>query len=148
QLARATGWIHRAIDPSRLSVGDGPTPSEPWVTKLMADWRDDGLILSIAPLVECGLTEPPERVVQGLACLAAALLRAGNPDGVFLSGGDTAEAVWHRIGASALLVREEILPGLMRGNFIGGPFDGLSVVTKAGAFGTPDTLNRLIHALK
>ncbi|MGA6925832.1 MAG: four-carbon acid sugar kinase family protein, partial [Desulfosarcina sp.] len=79
QLAQATGWLHLAIDPSRLSTGGGPTPSEPWMAKRIDDWGDGGLILSIAPLAESGPTEPPERVVQGLACLAAVLLRAGNP---------------------------------------------------------------------
>lgn len=78
----------------------------------------------------------------------AALLPAVVPDGVFLSGGDTAEAFWQRIGASALIIREEILSGLMRGEFVGGPQNGLCLVTKAGAFGHADTLNQLINSLK
>jgi len=80
--------------------------------------------------------------------VVAALLTAVRPEGVFLCGGDTAEAFWHQIGASALLIQEEILPGLMRGEFVGGPFSGLPVVTKAGAFGHADTLIQLVNSLK
>ena len=83
-----------------------------------------------------------------MAQVAAALLTAMMPEGVFLCGGDTAESFWHQIGASALLIREEILSGLMRGEFVGGPRNGLRVVTKAGAFGHAETLNQLVNSLK
>jgi hypothetical protein len=61
---------------------------------------------------------------------------------------NAAEAVWAQIGASALILREEILPGVMRGEFVGGRFGCLPVVTKAGAFGEDDTLNQLVNAMK
>ena len=87
-------------------------------------------------------------MVRGLAEVAAGLLSGVAVEGVFLCGGDTAEAFWHQIGACALLIQEEILPGLMRGEFVGGPRNGLPVVTKAGAFGNVDTLKQLINSLK
>jgi uncharacterized protein YgbK (DUF1537 family) len=104
--------------------------------------------VSIKPIPEEGPIINPDQVVHRLADVAAALLKSGEPQGVFLSGGDTAEAFWQRIGASALLIREEILPGLVRGEFVGGPFAGLPVVTKAGAFGQADTLYQLINSMK
>jgi uncharacterized protein YgbK (DUF1537 family) len=147
-LARSTGWVHLTMDPLTLASNDSST----YRGKRGAESADtgcaDGVILSIQAIRNAGAAENPSRVVKGLARAAADLLAAGLPQGVFLSGGDTAEAFWHQIGARALLIHEEILPGLMRGEFIGGPHDGIPVVTKAGAFGNVDTLNELVNVLK
>ena len=147
-LARSTGWANLPIDPLVLTSGDGSIRREQLVSELVSAWGAGGLILCIKSILDAGPTERPDRVVRGLATVAAALLTAEVPQGVFLSGGDTAQAVWSQVGASALLIQEEILPGLMRGEFVGGPFSGLPVVTKAGAFGHADTLNQLINSLK
>ncbi len=141
-LARSTGWKHLSLAPSALAAGMDASVAEPDA------WGAGGLIASIAPISTAGLVDDPDRVVRGLAHVAAGLMRSGNPQGVFLAGGDTAEAVWARIGASALIIREEILPGLMRGEFVGGRLNGLPVVTKAGAFGEDDTLNQLVNTMK
>lgn len=147
-LIESTGWPHLAMDPLTLTAGECSTHREPLVAQMVDRWGAGGVILSIQPLLEAGQVEAPSQLVRGLADVAANLLTVGIPDGVFLSGGDTAEAFWHRIGASALLIREEILPGLMRGEFVGGPRNGLPVVTKAGAFGNADTLKQLINSLE
>ena len=136
------------MDPSALASGEGSTHREQLAAQLVDTWGAGGVILSIQPIFGARPVETPDRVIRGLAEVAANLLAAVAVEGVFLCGGDTAEAVWRQIGACGLLIREEILPGLMRGEFIGGPRNGLSVVTKAGAFGHADTLNQLINALK
>jgi uncharacterized protein YgbK (DUF1537 family) len=147
-LARSTGWKHLSLDPSALIAGmDVSSKETPVVTQEEA-WRAGGLIVSIRPISEKGPVDDPDRVVRGLADVAAGLVRCGQPQAVFISGGDTAEAVWARIGACALIIREEILPGLMRGEFVGGRFDGLPVITKAGAFGQAETLNQLVNSMK
>lgn len=144
-LARSTGWVHLSMDPLDLIALEGSTLRDAQVFR----WVDaGGLILGIKPIRETGPTENPDRVVRGLAKMAADLLSAMAVDGVFLCGGDTAERFWRQIGACALRVREEILPGLMCGEFVGGAHDGLRVVTKAGAFGHADTLNQLVNSLK
>lgn len=147
-LVESTGWPHLAMDPLALTGGECSTHREPLVAQMVDTWGAGGVILSIQPFLEAGQVEAPSQLVRGLANLAANMLTVGLPDGVFLSGGDTAEAFWHQIGASALLIREEILPGLMRGEFVGGPRNGLPVVTKAGAFGNVDTLKQLINSLE
>jgi len=147
-LTRSTGWAHMAMAPSVLTTGDGSPYREQLVAGLVAAGVTGSLILSIQPILEAGPTANPNQVVRGLSQVVAALLTAVRPEGVFLCGGDTAEAFWHQIGASALLIQEEILPGLMRGEFVGGPFSGLPVVTKAGAFGHADTLIQLVNSLK
>jgi D-threonate/D-erythronate kinase len=147
-LVRSTGWAHLALDPLALTSGDGSTHREPLIDHLADRWSSGGVILSLQPVLDAGPIEDPGLVVRGLAEAAAGLLSAAAVEGVFLCGGDTAEAFWHQIGACALLIREEILPGLMRGEFVGGLRNGLPVVTKAGAFGQMDTLNQLINSLQ
>ena len=147
-LTRSTGWAHVAMDPSELATGDGSPYRQQLIARLVDAEAPGSLILSIQPLLESGPIANPNQVVRGLAQVAAVFLTAVRPEAVFLCGGDTAEAFWHQINASALIIREEILPGLMRGEFVGGPFSGLSVVTKAGAFGYADTLNQLVNSLK
>jgi uncharacterized protein YgbK (DUF1537 family) len=146
-LASSTGWPHVAMDPAALATGDN-TVRKHLVAELVDTGIAGSLILSVRPILESVPSAIPARVVRGLAQVAAALLDAVRPEGVFLCGGDTAEAFWHQIGASALLIREEILSGLMRGEFIGGSRNGLRVVTKAGAFGHSDTLSQLVNSLK
>jgi uncharacterized protein YgbK (DUF1537 family) len=55
--------------------------------------------------------------------------------------------VYSRVDADALCVVEEILPGLVRGKLAGGGWQGLAVVTKAGSFGSPQTLVALMKIL-
>lgn len=147
-LTLATGWPCLSMEPLALASGTNWTRGTQQGADRVAAGEAGGLILSVKPILEARPAHNPDRVVRGLSTVAAAVLRAIEAGGVFLSGGDTAEAVRHRIGASALLIRQEILPGLMCGEFVGGPHHGLPVVTKAGAFGRTDTLNQLINALK
>ena len=58
----------------------------------------------------------------------------------FLSGGNTAELVSDTIGAAAIRLQDEVLPGIPWGIFHGGLFDGLPVATKAGGFGDENAL--------
>jgi uncharacterized protein YgbK (DUF1537 family) len=63
---------------------------------------------------------------------------------LFLSGGATAEAVLRRMGVSHLELLGECLPGLPVTRTAGGnTTDGLTIVTKSGGFGAPDTLVRV-----
>ena len=62
-----------------------------------------------------------------------------------LTGGDTAVHVARRLGATGLLVEDELEPGVVLGRLIGPhPF---RIVTKAGGFGSPDALRRATAAL-
>lgn len=75
--------------------------------------------------------------------LGASLLRLSPPPGSLLviSGGATAQTVLHMLGIETLDVLGEIQPGLPIA--CGG---GLTVVTKSGGFGEPDSLSRLFAA--
>ena len=48
--------------------------------------------------------------------------------------------------AGALWLTGQLEPGLALGRLAGGPFDGLTVMTKAGGFGDAETLERAWEA--
>jgi uncharacterized protein YgbK (DUF1537 family) len=60
--------------------------------------------------------------------------------GFVMTGGDTAADVCGVLGVRALQLHGEVEQGVPWGTMRGGAADGLTMVLKAGAFGTPDTL--------
>ena len=62
------------------------------------------------------------------------------PCPLVLSGGDTAALVCRTLDVRAIDLKGEIAPGIPCGILVGGPFDGMPVVTKSGGFGLPDAL--------
>ncbi len=90
--------------------------------------------------------------IAGLAksLLADAAQRAVDK-GVFanlvISGGDVAFTVLRRLGASAIGIEREVLPGVALGWIIGGPGSGLGIVTKAGGFGDAGSLKTILAYL-
>jgi uncharacterized protein YgbK (DUF1537 family) len=69
------------------------------------------------------------------------------PGAVVLTGGATAREVIHRIGATSLRLGGEVEPGVPIGTLEDGVWHGMPVVTKAGGFGTPETLLDVVRAL-
>lgn len=66
-------------------------------------------------------------------------------EGLVLTGGDTAVQVVRRLGGRGILLADEIEAGVPAGTVIGPR--ARPVVTKAGAFGGPDTLRRALRIL-
>ncbi|MFW2368998.1 MAG: four-carbon acid sugar kinase family protein [Desulforhopalus sp.] len=149
RLVHHTQWLHMELDPSQLAA-DSSQDFQPILQNLVEDQaQGDGVILSITGGADSGdLNLKPDLVVAGLAGVVSSMLISSSWQGLFLSGGDTAEAVLKATGAKGICLYEEILPGLMRGEIRGGSCHTLPVVTKAGAFGTGDTLIKLINILK
>ena len=87
------------------------------------------------------------RVAAGLAEVAMHTLNSARPSALFLSGGDTALAVLAAMGVQALLLKSEIVPGMVWSRLQGGILDGGTVVTKAGAFGEPGALVKVHQIL-
>lgn len=83
-------------------------------------------------------------VLHRLAAAAMAL----KPASLFASGGDTLAALARAAGADHLAVTGEAMPGLPLSQFVGGAWDGLSVVSKSGAFGGADVLTTLFTSAK
>jgi len=144
-LADSTGWPWIVLDPEALTANKNSTRYESLKTELESSWRTGNLIISIAQSLDTDMKKRPEEIVAGLADVVDSLLSLNVPDALFLSGGDTAENVMYKINGSAILLHEEILPGLMRGEIAGDILKGVTVFTKPGAFGQPDALVKLVQ---
>jgi len=67
--------------------------------------------------------------------------------GIVASGGHMASRLVDALGAEHLAVRGEVLPLCPRGTVAGGPWSGLSVITKGGLIGDDRTLAALVDEL-
>ena len=106
------------------------------------------------------ITTPTERAPAGapaphataiarrLADGVADRLATGTFDALVLVGGDGAAAVLDRLRADRVLIGSAVVPGAPEGRILGGPADGLRIVTKSGGFGDPDTLATLVRRLR
>lgn len=75
---------------------------------------------------------------------ASLLSRLAAPATLLVSGGETLRAVCLAVGADRLELEGELAPGIPHSILRGGRMDGVSVVSKSGAFGAVDTLKRLL----
>jgi uncharacterized protein YgbK (DUF1537 family) len=83
--------------------------------------------------------------VEALAEVVAGLSEEGLFDALVLTGGETAVGVSRRLGAVGIRLKREMEPGIPTGSLIGpSPY---RVVTKAGGFGEPDTLVKVVEGL-
>ncbi|MCX5820690.1 MAG: four-carbon acid sugar kinase family protein [Deltaproteobacteria bacterium] len=93
----------------------------------------------------------PQRITGVMAGVALeALQESGVGVGdlaLILTGGDTALGVLQLLDYEGIELEGELLEGIVRGNLRGGPWDGLTIVTKAGAFGKEDALVRIVERL-
>lgn len=82
----------------------------------------------------------PRRVTEAIGLAAAEIIRSHPIDGMILTGGDTAAAVFRMLMVGRIGLAGEVEPGIPIG-WIDMP-RRMSVITKAGGFGDPDTLLR------
>jgi D-threonate/D-erythronate kinase len=86
-----------------------------------------------------------ELAARALARACRVAVVATMPGGLLLTGGSTARACLLALGVSGLRLEREPLPGIAAGVAIGGAWDGRPVITKAGGFGAPDAMRRLVR---
>jgi uncharacterized protein YgbK (DUF1537 family) len=60
-------------------------------------------------------------------------------EGLFTTGGDVTAAVLAELGSHGLEISGEVVPLAVSGTLVGGPWDGLNVVTKGGLVGDATT---------
>jgi len=93
----------------------------------------------------------PRRIAGLLAGMALEILRESRVDrddlALVLIGGDTALNVLQSLDYGGIALEGELLAGIVRGTLRGGPWNGLAIVTKAGAFGREETLRQIIEKL-
>ena len=83
--------------------------------------------------------------VEALAEVVAGLSEEELFDALVLTGGETAVGVARRLGAVGIRLEGEMEPGIPVGTLIG--LKPYRVVTKAGGFGRPDTLVKVVQGL-
>lgn len=80
--------------------------------------------------------------------MAKAVLENAAVSGLFLTGGDAAIGFLDAAGSTGSSIITEIAVGVPLMKLCGGCFDGLKIVTKAGAFGREDTIFFSLRKLK
>jgi len=94
--------------------------------------------------------ETPDAVSRAEAAqhFAAEIMHLGpslDPPGTLLiAGGETLKALSVAVGANALQVSGRLEPGVPRSVIKGGPWAGIDVISKSGAFGPPDLWWKLL----
>lgn len=112
------------------------------VARVEAQWRAAGVAL-VRPALPAGLARA-EAAVRIAAAFTALVTHLAPPATLVVSGGETLHAVCRALGADRLDLIGQIAPGIPRSILRGGPWDGVGVVSKSGAFGDADTLTRLL----
>jgi uncharacterized protein YgbK (DUF1537 family) len=91
-------------------------------------------------------------IPKRLGHIGLAVLEKSNVDirdlAVIVTGGDTAMSFFHLLGAGGVEIGGEILKGIVMGHLIGGKWNGLTVITKAGAFGRENALEEIMDILE
>ena len=129
------------VNPAALS--DGHPEEERCRQELdaaLARGQDCALVVAVQP----PRVELASRIVELLGTLAADCARSHRLRGFVLTGGDTARAVCRHLGVGGIQLMAEVEPGVPLGRLIGQTSTTLLAVTKAGAFGSEQTL---VHAL-
>ncbi len=91
-----------------------------------------------------------KRITDGLAKISRKLIERSpyKIEGCFSSGGDVTASICAISGASGIHLDDEVIPLAAYGQFIGGHFDGISVVTKGGLVGDKKAIYDCVQLLK
>lgn len=129
------------------AVGEHAVPDVDATARLLDEALDEAgavdIVILATVLDESDRWSPsPEEATQIPIALARAVRRAleSHPvDGVFTTGGDVTAALLAELGSHGLEVSDEVVPLAVAGSLVGGPWDGLQVVTKGGLVGDART---------
>jgi uncharacterized protein YgbK (DUF1537 family) len=99
--------------------------------------HEDALLLTLS---EAGSNTPPPVAAERLADAAAKILERSGSRQLILTGGDIAAAVCRRLRVEALEIVGAVEDGIPLVRLRGGMADGTLAVTKAGGFGTEESL--------
>ena len=94
------------------------------------------------------LLESEEAREAEISRVTAAILEKALLNTVLTVTGDVTQSIFQRFSAAGLMLRDEVLPLAAYGQFFGGDFNGLSIVTKGGSQGGPNAINVCVNYLK
>jgi uncharacterized protein YgbK (DUF1537 family) len=99
-----------------------------------------------------GGTPIPQRIAGVMAGVTLEALQEARINAsdlaLILTGGDTALGVLNVLQADRMEIRGEIIEGIVEAQLVGSHWNGLTIVTKAGAFGKEDALEKVVRMLE
>jgi len=141
---------------TRRTAGDGTVPDVDATTRVLGEALAgagplDVVVLATA-LDASDLRQPTadeaDEIPRALARAVRRNLENHAVDGLFTTGGDVTAAVLAELGSHGLEVSGEVIPLAVAGSLVGGPWDGLQVVTKGGLVGDASTTVACIDHLR
>lgn len=130
----------RVLDPEAVIVwreGDRATQLNERIARRLAAKRNAVLVPGITP-------RPRDEAARMIAAMLTPLLHSLPPPGaLFCSGGETLRVVCDALGADGLQCEGFVANGIPLSRLRGGRWPGLTVTSKSGAFGAPDSLATL-----
>ena len=148
ETAAKVGFATIPFPCQNLTREDQPLPEletaiESAMTELAAG--RDAIVYAAGALPS--VERPIELIVEHLAHLAYVVTRETRPNGLLVGGGSNALAVLETVGAEALEIDDEPLPGIAGGSVIGGHLAGIRVVLKPGAAGVETAVVQILGYL-
>jgi uncharacterized protein YgbK (DUF1537 family) len=128
-------------------VTDRPVAAA-WVERQLPLGALPSVVMILSPVDRAsGSSVSGAGIAQGLAAIAETVLAPVDIGALVLIGGDGARAVLSACEARSVLVFGAIEEGVPVGVIEGGAAAGLTVATKAGGFGQPDSLVTIVRQL-
>lgn len=86
-------------------------------------------------------------IAESMGIIAGQLIKTKHICGAVLTGGEIAGATCKVLNGVGIRVIGEVEAGIPYGKLFGGLFDGMPLVTKAGAFGTEQALSKALQTI-
>jgi uncharacterized protein YgbK (DUF1537 family) len=144
QLATLANVRSVTVEPTLLT-GDLQTQAQAAIAQTIGDSLHAGVDVVV------DIAQAPSAQRSGDPLLVAALSRLVAPaarqaSALVATGGETAAALFERLGIDGIQLLDEIEPGIALGITLGDV--SLPAVTKAGGFGNEESLKRIISRLR
>ncbi|HHV08436.1 MAG TPA: four-carbon acid sugar kinase family protein [Firmicutes bacterium] len=142
------------IKPVPVEIFQGESEQEKVVSKYVTELKQSNVFALAVSCSNLSLDLPGGPKVSWairdfLATLATRAIKEAGVTNLVLSGGDTARAVFERLGIAKVDLQTELLPGIPVARAKEHTGCELAVITKAGGFGPPDTLVQILaHTLQ
>ncbi len=104
--------------------------------------------LGNAPMLGLSNEEVSRRTRSVMSEVGKALIDRVELSGLVVTGGDTAMGLMEALSAQMTEIVAEVSLGIPLTRLVGGPYDGMHVITKAGGFGKSDALLFALRFLK
>lgn len=147
------------VDPCVLLEGRVPSKTKKEAVEILSDGNNLILHTGQSPqerektrlhgkTMKMQENEISNRINSQLQILADELLNQFELSGVIVTGGSTALHFLRGVKGVGIKLIDELETGVPYGTIIGGPKDGLKIITKAGGFGTPEVFIKGICLLQ